>query len=297
MRVVSLLPGATDTLVALGGVPVLVGVSHSCDDPAVSALPRVTSAAVDPAAPSAAIDAAVRKVVDAGRPLYALDVECIRALRPDLIITQSLCDVCAVNETEVRRFAAMLCPPPRVLSLGGGTVDALLDDVLAIGRATGLGDEAEELVAGLQRRMLAVHETLKAARATRPQVAVLEWTDPLFSSGHWVPEQVYRAGGADVLASPGERSRVVTHYQLLAATPHVLVVAPCGFNLDRAADEAERLLRNLPSGVAREVWALDGAVLTSRPGPGVVAGIEAFARLFAPALFTPLPPGLARRVA
>lgn len=297
MRVVSLLPGATDTLVTLGGAPLLVGVSHSCDHPAVAGLPRVTATPVDASASSAAIDAAVREISAAGRPMYALDHERIRALRPDLLVTQSLCDVCAVSESEVRRLAASLDPPPRVLTLGGGTVDALLDDVLTLGRATGLADEAEELVAGLRRRIRTVHERLKAARAPRPRVAVLEWTDPLFSSGHWVPEQVQRAGGTDVLAAPGEHSRVLTHHQLLDAAPQFVVVAPCGFGLDRAANEAARLLRALPSLGARQVWALDAATLTSRPGPRVVAGIEALVRLFAPTLFTPLAAGAARRVA
>ncbi len=297
MRVISLLPGATDTLVALGGASLLVGVSHSCDHAATAGLPRVTSSPVDAAASSAAIDAAVREIAASGRPMYALDRDRIRTLHPDLIVTQSLCDVCAVSESEVRHLAASLDPPPRVLALAGGTVDALLDDVLALGAATGLADEAEELVAGLRRRMRIVHETLKAARAPRPRVAVVEWTDPLFASGHWVPDQVLRAGGLDVLAAPGEHSRVLTHRQLLEAAPQLVVVAPCGFALDRAADEAERLVRDLPSLAAGQVWALDAATLTSRPGPRVVAGIETLARLFVPTLFTPLAPGTARRIA
>lgn len=297
VRVISLLPGATDTLVTLGGASLLVGVSHSCDHPAVAGLPRVTSSAVDATASSADIDAAVREIAASGRPMYALDHERIRALRPDLIVTQSLCDVCAVSESEVRILAASLDPPPRVLGLAGGTVDALLDDVLALGAATGLADEADELVAGLRRRMRIVHEALKAARAPRPRVAVLEWTDPLFSSGHWVPEQVWRAGGVDALAAPGERSRVVARDQLLAAAPQIVVVAPCGFGLDRAADEAVRLLHHWPALAVDQVWALDANALTSRPGPRVVAGIETLARVFAPTLFTPLVPDAARRVA
>lgn len=297
MRVISLLPSATDAIVALGGAPLLVGVSHSCDHPAVAPLPRVTESRVDVLASSGAIDAAVREIVAAGQPMYALDHERVRALRPDLIVTQSLCEVCAVSESEVRQLAAGLHPAPRVLALGGGTIDGLLDDVLALGRATGLADEAEELAAGLRRRMRTVHETLKAARAPRPRVAVLEWTDPLFSSGHWVPEQVRCAGGSDVLAAPGEPSRVLTHHQLIAAAPQLVVVAPCGFGLERAADDAARLLRALPAIADRQVWALDAGALTSRPGPRVVAGIEALARLFSPTLFTPLAPDAARRVA
>jgi iron complex transport system substrate-binding protein len=259
-------------------------------------LPRVTASAVDPNAPSAEIDVAVREIASSGRALYALNETLIERLAPDLIITQSLCEVCAVSESAVRRLAARLPGAPRVVSLGGGTIDAVLDDIATVGRETGLADEAEELVLGLRRRMRTVHETLKAARAPRPRVAVLEWTDPLFSGGHWVPEQVRRAGGADALALPGEHSRVVTHAQLQDADAEIVLVAPCGFGVERAAAEARSTIAAIPSLRDRQVWAVDANALTSRPGPGIVTGIEAMARIFAPGLFSPIGESVARRV-
>ncbi|HVZ49956.1 MAG TPA: ABC transporter substrate-binding protein [Gemmatimonadaceae bacterium] len=297
MRVISLLPGVTDTIVALGGSPLLVGVSHSCDHAAVARVPRVTAAAIDPAAPPGEIDAAVREMTAAGRPLHALNESAIDRLQPDLIFTQALCDVCAVSEAEVARVASGLRSHPRVVSLSGGTIDGLLDDVMTVGRATGLADEAEELVLGLRRRMRRVHDALKAARAPRPRVALLEWTDPLFASGHWVPEQVRRAGGTDVLAEPGAHSRAIPVRVLLEANPAVVLVAPCGFGVRRAAEDARRLLSAYPALERAQVWALDANVLTSRPGPRVVDGIEIMAQILAPALFSPVPEALARRIA
>ena len=233
MRIISLLPGATDALIALGGVNLVVGVSHACDAPA--AIPRVTSPAIDPAASSGAIDAAVRTVAFAGQPLFSLDAARIVALHPDLIVTQALCDVCAVNEADVRALAGAMAPSPRVLSVSGTSLEGVFTDILAIGSAAELGADADELVLVLRRRMRSVHETLKAAQAPRPRVAMIEWTDPLYAGGHWVPEQVKRAGGIDVLAVAGAHSLTVTPDRVRDAKPDIVIVAPCGFSLARAA--------------------------------------------------------------
>jgi iron complex transport system substrate-binding protein len=295
MRIVSLLPSATDCVVALGGVEMLVGISHSCD----AKVPRaevVTSCEIDADASSASIDAAVREIKTEGRALYALDAARIEALAPDLILTQGLCEVCAVSEAEVHRLAAKLASKPRVVSLSGGTLDEVLADLAAIGEAVGLADEAEELTMGLRRRVRGVHETLRAARAPRPRVVVLEWTDPFFSGGHWVPEQVKRAGGVDPIGAIGAHSRVVTLDEVRAADPEIVIVAPCGFDLDRSATEGAALVAAQPWLSRRQVWALDANSLTSRPGPRIVDGIEAMARIFSPGLFTPLSSALARRL-
>lgn len=297
MRVISLLPGVTDTIVALGGSALLVGVSHSCDNAAVARVPRVTAATIDPSAPAADIDGAVREITAAGRPLYVLNSAAIERLLPDIILTQALCEVCAVGEAEVVQLAATLKSRPRVVSLSGGTIEALLDDICTVGRETGLADDAEELVLGLRRRMRAVHDALGAARAPRRRVALVEWTDPIFSSGHWVPEQVRRAGGVDVLAEPGTHSRVVTVRTLQESRPDVVVVAPCGFGVRRSAEEARRLLLANPWLEGAQVWALDATSLTSRPGPRVVDGIEVMAQIFAPSLFSSVSESLARRIA
>jgi iron complex transport system substrate-binding protein len=295
MRIVSLLPSATDAVVALGAGNQLVGISHSCDA-AVPAAAVVTSCGVDVDAASASIDAEVREIKSAGRALYALDHAKMESLAPDLIITQGLCEVCAVSEAEVHRLAARLPSTPRVVSLSGGSIEGVFADLRAVGDAIDRAEEAEELLLALNYRLRVVHNTLKAAKAPRPRVAVLEWTDPLFSGGHWVPEQVRRAGGVDVIGRAGEHSRAFTAAELERGNPNLILVAPCGFGVDRAAEEGERLRDALPSLADRAWWAVDANALTSRPGPRIVDGVEVMARIFAPGLFTPLPSPLARRL-
>lgn len=299
MRVVSLLPSATEIVAALGAMESLVGVTHECDHPAqVASRLRVTRSLVDGGAAPGAVDAEVRTLANAGTPLYQLDEAGIRGLRPELILTQALCDVCAVMETDVRALAARLDPEPAVVSLSASTLEGVFADIAAVAHAMGLDDEGEELLAGLRARMFAVHTTLKAARAPRPRVAMLEWTDPLFAAGHWVPEMIRRAGGIDVLASPGEHSRVVTPAIVAAAAPDVVIVAPCGYDVARAVDAARTLVASAGWTPLRDAttWALDGNALTSRPGPRVVDGIDVMARMFNPPLFSPADPAYATRV-
>jgi iron complex transport system substrate-binding protein len=293
IRVVTLLPSATEIVAALGAIESLVGITHECDHPAqVASRLRVTSSLVDGTDAPGAVDAGVRALSAAGTSLYTLDEEGIRGLRPDLIFTQALCDVCAVMETDVRALAARLAPEPRVISLSASTLEGVFDDIATVARALRLDDEGEELLAGLRARLLSVHATLKAARAPRPRVAMIEWTDPIFAGGHWVPEMIRRAGGTDVLAPSGGHSRVVAPDAVGAAQPDIVLVAPCGYGVVRAAEEARRLIGshdwNLPAAPA--VWALDGNALTSRPGPRLVDGIEVMARIFNPALFSPVDP-------
>jgi iron complex transport system substrate-binding protein len=295
VRVVSLLPAATEIVAALGAMERLVGVTHACDfPPLVASRARVTAAAVDGQAPPGAVDADVRLKAAGGAPMFELREDVIRALHPDLLLTQALCDVCAVNEMQVRALAARLTPPPAIVTLSGRTIDGVLADIAAVASALGLDDEGEELLDGLRARLRAVHDTLKAARAPRPRAAVLEWTDPLFAAGHWVPEMVHRAGGQDVLAGPGDHSAVVDAEKVRAANPEVLLVAPCGYELPRARAEAGRLLADPRWKWLREsgcrVWAMDGNGLTSRPGPRIVDGVEVMARIFNGELFSALDP-------
>lgn len=293
MRVVSLLPSATEIVAALGAMESLVGVTHCCDYPAVvDSRVRVTTTAVDANAAPGEIDRQVRALMDRGAPLYQLLEDRIRDLRPDLILTQALCDVCAVVETDVRALAARLDPSPSVVSLSATTLDGVLDDIARAAEALGAQDEAEELLAGARARMRLVHETLKAAKAPRPRVAVIEWGDPIFAAGHWVPEMVRRAGGIDVLATAGEHSRTFTLQQLRDADPEILLIAPCGYDLQSSLDEAQRLLALPEWAWSRErlVFALDANALVSRPGPRVIDGIEVMARLFNPSLFSPVDP-------
>lgn len=299
MRVVSLLPAATEIVAALGRADVLVGVSHQCDLPRGSRrVPRVTWPAIDPDAPAETIDAEVRARAAAGAALFGIDAEAVAALRPDLILTQAVCDVCAVSEGDTRALAARLAPPPAVLVLGATSLDGVLADIGRVAAALGAAGAGERLTTALRDRMRRVHETLKAARAPRPRVAVLEWTDPLYAAGHWVPELVRRAGGIDVLAKPGTHSLATTVDAVRAADPEVIVIAPCGFDVERAAAEGASLLAGDAWSWARDrrVWAVDAGALTSRPGPGLVRGIEVLAAVLNPGVIGGAAPALARLV-
>jgi len=279
VRVVSLLPAGTEIVAALGALESLVGVTHECDFPAeVSRLPRVTASAVDRDASSPAIDAAVRALSSSGAPVFTLDAGDLRRLAPTLILTQSLCEVCAVSEGDVRAIAEVLSPPPHVLPLVGTTLDGVWEDVIAVGAALGRSAAAANLLAAIAQRLRRVHETLRTARAPRPRVAVVEWLDPLFAAGHWTPELVRRAGGIDVLATAGAHSVTVTMDQLRAADPEVLLFAPCGFDVERTAREA-------------------GNALTSRPGPRLADAVEVMAAIFSPGLFAAPAPSYARQLA
>ena len=287
-RIVSLLPAATEIVAALGALDQLAGVTHECDHPAsVTHLPRVTSSAIDRDAPSAEIDADVRALASSGAPVFTLDARLVASLAPEVLLTQSVCDVCALPASEVDRAVAAMVSAAAVVSLGGTTLDGVWDDVRRVGDAIGRRAEAEALIEASAARMRRVHETLEAARAPRPRVAVIEWLDPVFAAGHWSPELVRRAGGIDVLAEPGVHSMQLDVNAVRAADPEVLLFAPCGFDVDRAACEAEALLDTDAWRWAgdRAAWALDGNALTSRPGPRLVDAIEVMAAIFAPELF------------
>ena len=196
--------------------------------------------------------------------------------------------MCAVSEGDVRALASRLSPVPRVVTLGGTTLDGIYADIQAVADAVGAESDAEELLAGLHDRVKHVHDTLKAAKAPRPRAAVIEWTSPVFVAGHWGPEQIKRAGGIDVLGTMGAHSVPVALEELARAEPEFVFVAPCGYTLAAAVAEARKLLRDPAwswlSG--RQVWALDAGGLVSRPGPRVVDGIETMARVMNPKLFS-----------
>lgn len=300
MRAVSLLPAATEICAALGALDLVAGVTHECDFPAEAACrPRVTSSAIPTHAPAGEVDAAVRALAATGTPLFALDEPAIAALRPDVLLTQALCDVCAVWEGDVRAIAARLPHTPAVVTLGGATLAGVADDVRRVAEAVGRPAAGAALAAAMDARLAAVHHALAAARAPRPRVAVVEWTDPIFLAGHWGPEMVRRAGGVDVLGTAGAHSATVTRDALAAADPEVVLVAPCGYDLARAADEARALLADPRWAwlANRAVWAIDANAYLSRPGPRLVDGVELMAHLFHPRLFGAPDPTRAVRVA
>ena len=282
MRVVSLLPAATEIVAALGAEGSLVGISHECDwPPSIRQLPRVTATPIDASRLSGAIDAEVRRLHAEGRPVIGVDGALLAALRPDLILTQDLCDVCAVVDGDVRALTAPLDPAPALLPLRARTLEGIFEDAVAVGAALGVVDEARELVAGLRRRL----ERLDRGDAgPRPRVVCLEWLDPIYLAGHWVPELIEAAGGRDVGAEPGAHSRRTTIEEVEALGPELILVAPCGFDLARAGREYaafEEAVRKAggrpPSAWGAPVWLIDGNAFTSRPGPRVVDGAERIA--------------------
>ena len=289
MRVVSLLPAATEIVALLGASEHLVGITHECDYPEiVRSRVRVTRSAIPHHGSPLEIDEAVRRLSNAGDALFTLDEAAIRALHPDLLLTQAVCDVCAVRESDVRALAARLTPTPRVITLGGTSIDGILADIQAVASALDMQSDAEELVLGLRGRIKHVHDTLKSARAPRPRVAVIEWSAPIYIAGHWAPEQIKRAGGVDVLGVVGAHSTTVSLATLAAAEPEFVILAPCGYALAAAVSEAQRLLAHDDWSWLRrhQVWAIDANAMVSRPGPRVVDGIESMARMFNPMLFS-----------
>ena len=271
MRVVTLLPAATEIVAALGGASSLVGVSHECDYPAsVLHLPRVTATPIDPSLPSVRIDAEVRRLREAGRAVIGIESEVLRRLAPDLVITQALCDVCAVADGEAHRLAAVLDRPPAMLTLGGTTLAGIWGDIRTVGAALDLADEADELVAGLRSRL---RRLARAPNGPRPRVLCIEWLEPLFLAGHWVPELVEAAGGCDVGAEPGIHSTRREWEELARLGPDLVVVMLCGFGIQRSGAELDGLGRRPRAALSGiPVWILDGNAFTSRPGPRVVDG-------------------------
>ncbi|MGH7674519.1 MAG: ABC transporter substrate-binding protein [Gemmatimonadales bacterium] len=285
--VVSLLPAATEIVAALGATGRLVGVSHECDyPPDVRALPRVTSTTVDTARPSAAIDGQMAAARAAGDPPVRVDLELLRRLAPDILIGQSVCDVCAVGEDELARAAAAVVPRPAVVTLHAHSLDGVFRDIERVGTALDLADEAAELVGGLRYRLRRVRRSLSPVRGRgtggEVRVLVLEWLDPPYVAGHWVPELIEIAGGVDVGSRPGERSRPRPWAALRGLAPDVVVIACCGFDISRARMEFAAV--HDPDALAlfrRRVEFLDGNAYTSRPGPRLVDAAEILSRLIA----------------
>jgi iron complex transport system substrate-binding protein len=267
MRVVSLLPAATEIVAALGAEGSLAGISHECDFPAsITHLPRITWTPVDPNASSGEIDRSVRSLRGDGRPVITVDAESLRRLSPDLILTQGLCDVCAVADGEVHRLADALDRPAQVLSLSASTVGGIMDDIRAVGAALDLADESDELVAGLEYRLRRLRQS---ALPGRLRVVCVEWLDPIYLAGHWVPELVAAAGGIDVGAVPGAHSVRISAEEYVAFAPDRVLVMLCGFGIERARRElAQTPLPDLGVPVAF----IDGNAFTSRPGPRIVDG-------------------------
>jgi len=290
MRVASLLPAATEIVAALGMTDALVGVSHECDyPPEVADRPRVTNCPIHGnALPSDAIDRWVTETLATSGTLYTLDEEALRRLRPDVILTQRLCDVCAVGYTTVTAFAATLPGPPEVVNLDPSSVADVFEDIRRVGVALGVAERAAAVIAGLEARLDAVRT--RAAGAPRRRCVVLEWVSPPFRTGHWGPELVAIAGGEELLGRTGEDAARVTWKDVRDAAPDVLVLACCGQDVARTRQDLP-LLRavpgwaTLPAVASGEVYVIDGSAYLSRPGPRLVDTAEILAEIFHPDLF------------
>jgi iron complex transport system substrate-binding protein len=277
-RIVSFLPAGTEMVHALGAGNELVGRSHECDYPAsVTSLPVVSRPALDlDGASPEEIDAAVAQRMDSGDTLYAIDEVLLRDLRPDVILTQNLCRVCAPSGDELTRAVRKFSRRPEVLFLTPRTIEEISANIVAVGRAIGRVEEADAIVRSNQGRLTGVRDALKTA--PRRRVVFLEWTDPLFCGGHWVPEMISLAGGEDPLGRPGEDSVRMDWDDVAAARPEIIIVSPCGYRLEQSAGLA-RQMRRVPGA---EVYAVDANAYFARPGPRVVEGVELLAHLFHP---------------
>ncbi|HEX6173627.1 MAG TPA: cobalamin-binding protein [Candidatus Binatia bacterium] len=303
MRICSLLPGATEIACALGLADDIVGVSHECDFPAaVRSKPVMVRSRIDPTMiGSGEIDRQVGDLLRSKQSLYALDEKLFKDSEPDLILTQGLCDVCALDYNDVVRAACSLAQEPTIVSLDPHCLADILNDVLRIGEVTHRLRQAESLVQELRLRIQAVRDRT-ARSASQPRVACLEWFDPLYIAGHWVPEMVQIAGGNDILGTAGEPSVKIEWEALIASRPEVLILMPCGFDLERAIRESSLLKdragwQTLPAGRDGRVFAVSGADYFSRPGPRLIDGLEILGQLIHPELSpAPISSDLAKRV-
>ena len=291
MRIVSLVPHATELLFALGLGDDVVAVTHECDFPeAVRSLPHVTRDILPAGLSAAEIDAAVRERTERGEAIYELDAERLRELEPDLIVTQALCPVCAVSYDDVRAVANTIPTRPRVVALDPHTLGESFGDVRTIAQLTDSRDAALDLIARQRSRVDAVRVAVR--NAERIPTVALEWFDPVFVAGHWTPQIVELAGGIDILGFAGEHSERSSWEVVAAAEPRVVVCMPCGYDADRAAEEARAYAGQLRGLGAERVVAVDAAAYFSRPGPRLVDGLELMAKILHPDLVPDIePPG------
>ena len=287
MRIASLVPSATEMLFALGLGDDVVAVTHECDYPPEAGLrPHLTRSVIPGGLPAAEIDRAVRERTGRGEALYELDEPLLGKLDVDLIVTQAVCEVCAVSFDDVRAVAEELPTQPAVISLDPSTFGEVLADVPRLAEAVGEPEAGEQLAAEAGDRIAAVEEAVDGL--PRPRVAALEWLDPVFVGGHWVPQMIELAGGEDALGHPGEKSRTAEWEEVEAARPDVVVSMPCGLYAEQAAAETMRHSERLqPLGAA--VHAVDAAAYFSRPGPRLVEGVELLGHLLHPEALPPPP--------
>lgn len=292
-RIASLLPSATEIVCLLGLEKNLVGITHECDfPPAVADRPHLTASRISHETMSSReIDHAVRSQLDGHGSIYDLDEKRLSKLDPDLIITQELCEVCAVSYKTVRRAARLYVADARIVSLEPQTIEDIFANIRTVGDLCRAEDEADRAIRGLRRRLDDLRERA-AGIPNRPRTLMLEWLEPPFAPGHWVPEQVAAAGGQCLLGTAGEKSRTTTYQEIYESNPEIIVLIPCGYYQDDILrqlpnTEFPAYLREVAAFRNRQIWAVDAAAYFSRPGPRVVDGAEILARIFHPDIFGP----------
>ena len=293
MRIVSLLPSATEILALIGLDEYLVGVSHECDYPShIRDLPSVTRSKIHGGLPSQQIDNLVREQLETEQALYQLDMETLESLRPDLIVTQALCDVCAVAASEVNNAACELPGNPQVINLEPMCLQEVFDTITEVGTVTGHRQQAKTALDDLHRRVAAVQSACtNIPAADKPRVAFLEWIAPLFNAGHWTPELIEYAGGVDCLGSKHQPSHTIDDSELTLASPDVLIVALCGFTVERTQQDLPLLKRikglpHTPCSLNQQLYYCDGNAYFSRPGPRLVDSLEIMANTLHPDRFS-----------
>ncbi len=290
MRIVSLLPSATEIICSLDLLPDLVGVTHECDYPqSVKSLPKVTRTIIPHDASSVEIDSLVRTQLKSTNALYSLNMDLLKEIAPDLIVTQALCNVCAVAEEEVREAACTLPGKPNVINLEPMTLDDVFETIRLVGEATGYEDKAEDVLSALQKRVESVKQRTVAniSIEKRPRVVFLEWIDPPFNPGHWNSELIELAGGIDCIGNKNKPSRTIEWQAVIDADPEVLFIACCGFDVERTLQDIEILKSkpgwpDLPCVKNRRVYVTDGNAYFSRSGPRLVDSLEIIAHALHP---------------
>jgi iron complex transport system substrate-binding protein len=303
MRICSLLPSATEIAFALGLGEQVVAVSHECDYPAeaqhktVVVRSRIDSNQMT----SSGIDSRVGEILQTRQSLYAIEEDAFRQAAPDVILTQGLCDVCALDYNDVLQAAQSLSYEPTILSLTPSCLTDVLDDILRVGDVTERRREAETLVRDLRQRVERVRQQAEQS-LLRPRIACIEWLDPIYAAGHWVPELVALAGGVDVLGRKGKPSAKVEWITVVKSAPEIIVLMPCGFDVERTIRESVLLQKlagwnHLPAVASGNVYAVNGSAFFSRPGPRLVDGLEVLAQIIHPEIFRePSRPNAVQRI-
>lgn len=291
LKIASLLPSATEIVCALGLEKNLVGVTHECDyPPEVAEKPHLTRSLVSHETMSSReIDHAVRSQLDGHGSIYELNEKLLRDLKPDLIITQELCEVCAVSYKQVEKAAKMYVADARVVSLEPNTIADIFENIKTVGRLCGVAEKAKKVVKNLQDRLDKIRATTETIE-NRPRIFMLEWLEPPFAPGHWTPEQAAIAGGESVLGEAGERSVTTTYEEIFESKPEIIILIPCGYYKNDILRQLEKTRfpsnwREIPAIEKNEIWALDASAYFSRPAPRVVNGAEILAKIFHPRIF------------